>query len=122
MMQSSALSCARRAAALTVFAGLAGLAALAGLAGLAGCLAPVDDTSETEPSLVVSNWSAPAQVSASTVWYAQVATLGGTPECRNCARPGRLAPRFAMEFLGDVARVNGSEENRWFVVMGSAST
>lgn len=33
---------------------------------------------ETEQSLLVSNWSAPVPVSASTVWYAQIATLGNT--------------------------------------------
>jgi hypothetical protein len=50
---------------------------------LAACVAPLDDepvdepTSQTEQSLLASNWSAPAQVSANTVWFAQVATLGG---------------------------------------------
>jgi hypothetical protein len=51
---------------------------------LASCVVPIDDepiveaTSETEQSLVASNWSASTQVSASTVWYAQVGTLGAT--------------------------------------------
>lgn len=61
-------------------------AALMALLGgaLAGCVAPLDDeptdelTSQAEQSLLVSNWSAPTQVSASTVWYAQIATLAGT--------------------------------------------
>ena len=54
--------------------------------GLAACASPGDDpaepdeeaTGEIEQSLLVSNWSAPQQVSASTVWYGQVATVGGT--------------------------------------------
>ena len=37
-----------------------------------------EPTAQLEQSLQVSNWSAPQQVSASTVWYAQVATLGNT--------------------------------------------
>jgi hypothetical protein len=51
---------------------------------LTSCVVPIDEasvgeeTSETEQSLVVSNWSATSQVSASTIWYAQVATLNGT--------------------------------------------
>lgn len=50
---------------------------------LVSCVVPVDEepvevTSETEQSLVVSNWSPSTQVSASTIWYAQLGTLNGT--------------------------------------------
>lgn len=54
------------------------------LGALTSCVVPIDEvpvveeTSETEQSLLVSNWSAASPVSASTVWYAQVATLAGT--------------------------------------------
>jgi hypothetical protein len=59
------------------------LLALSLAVGLAACALPGDEpveepTGEIEQSLLVSNWSAPQQVSASTVWYAQVATLAST--------------------------------------------
>jgi hypothetical protein len=51
---------------------------------LSACAVTIDDdpaveaTSETEQSLLVSNWTAPALVSTTTIWYPQVATLSGT--------------------------------------------
>ena len=50
---------------------------------LAACALPGEEpaeesTGEIELGLLVSNWSAPQQVSASTIWYAQVARLGST--------------------------------------------
>src|ERR1043165_3852164 len=52
--------------------------------GLAACFVPMEDepiadlaTSETESSLLVSNWSSPANISATTIWYGQVATISG---------------------------------------------